>query len=226
MKQKIGAWLDSKMHLLRVGLIKRGWLPQERLHHTTRQEMLQLYERLEVQYGLMVDEKGEAWRRWENSSRIANDMSMMRMKIIENLDRFGMTLNADNEIVVRGPRMTPAVVRNGVVIKPAQMVPILAKGLKHDAPPPFQGDLLPVICWFRVIPDEKIKGKFNEEFSHYEDADMILQDPKNRKNKKMIVKLPTENVPPPRGGTKFSGKWVWRQQLRTDEVSPKIIDVR
>lgn len=179
---------------------------------------------LEHELGLKDDEVREAWGRWQNSTNIATSYGGERVKIIQNLDRFGMTLDKDNEIVVHGPRMIPAVVRNGEMIKPAQMIPILAKGLQQPPPPPYSGDVVPIICWYRLVPDDKIKGQINEEFSHYEDCEMTLQDPKNRKNKKMIIKLPTANVPTPRGGTKFSGKWVWHQKFRTEEVSPRIVE--
>lgn len=179
---------------------------------------------LENALGLKDDELVQAWRRWENLASMVRSYSEGRTRIIANLDRFGMTLDQNNEIVVRGPRMLPPVWKGGVMVKPAQMVPILAKGLEPSPPPPYEGDDVPVICWYRLVPDAKIKGQINEEFSHYEDAEMVLQDPKNRKNKKMIIKLPTTNIPPPRGGTTFSGKWVWHQKFRTSEVSPHILE--
>ena len=179
--------------------------------------------RLENDLALARDEAAQAWRRWENAVSMVNGYGEGRVKIISNLERFGMTLDGNNEIVVHGPKMLPPVFKGGVMVKPAQMVPILAKGLEHDAPPPFDGDVVPIICWYRLVPDDKIKGQINEEFSHYEDAAMVLQDPKNRKNKTMVLKLPATNIPDPRGGTKFSGKWVWHQKVRTTEVSPRVL---
>mgnify|MGYP003582221659 CR=1 FL=1 len=189
--------------------------------------MIQLNARiaeLEVELGLKDDEVKEAWSRWENATSLVRSYGEGRMRIIQNLDRFGMTLDAKDEIVVRGPRMYPSVWKNGEIVKPASMVPILAKGLEQTPPPRIEGDPIPIICWYRLVPDEKIKGQINEEFSHYEDAEMVLQDPKNRKNKTMTIKLPTESVPSPRGGTKFSGKWRWHLKQRTGDQSPRITE--
>lgn len=234
MKEKIGAWLDEMMQFVRVLLIDHGWLQKEQYAGLPRRLLVQELNnqvdqmksevnQLKNDLALSQDELAQAWRRWKNLASMVSSYGDGRVQIILNLGRFGMTLDKDNEIIVHGPRMLPPVFKDGVMIKPAQMVPILAKGLDHDALPPFDGDIIPIVCWYRLVPDVNIKGQINEEFSHFEDADMVLQDPKNRKNRKMIVKLPTTNIPTPRGGTTFSGKWIWYQKLRTTELTPQVL---
>lgn len=119
---------------------------------------------------------------------------------------------------------------SGKIISVHHPMPI-ASGLTLDPPKPYSNELKPVICWYRLVPDQKIKGQINEEYSHYEEAKVDDAPSKSGRPKKAKKNQPLKVIPPlegavptPRGGTIFTGKWTWKLKYRTNELTPKILE--
>lgn len=155
-------------------------------------------------------------RREEMLLNMVQALQAERMVICEGLHRYGLSVGAEGKIIMVNRRM-----------------PVMACGIE---PPPLQknsDELKPIICWYRLVPsqvkkeDGTIEQRINEEYSHYEEA-KVQETTKNgrptKKSQPIVILPPVGALPTPRGGTTFSGKWVWHQKWRTDEVSPKIID--
>lgn len=64
--------------------------------------------------------------------------------------------------------------------------------------------LLPVTCWYRLAPNKK--GEIEEDYNHFNEGHI------------------EGKFPPPKGGTTFSGKWIYKHKYRTNELVPKIVD--
>jgi hypothetical protein len=236
-KHAFGCAIDRLLHRIRVWLVLKDVIPAYRdsfLSHdelvrkygsswnikATREELLSYSNHLFVELGLRDDELVELGRRWENNTRLANSYMEGRVKIIRELERFGLALLANNEIEGRA-RYQPKIVPG----KPAPKTPppIMAKGLIADPIPEISYEDKPIIAWYRLIREKQKDGTelMVEHFNHFQDVEE--KDIKRNKHGKIdMIALPEKNTPPSKAGTHFTGKWVYKFMKRTEETCPKI----